>query len=479
LPKRYKVGIHAAMFDTLKRVFGKDASASSAEINPLAVVVKGLSSAFRTEESGQQLIRLKSGAQVTPIEAVFGGLLAGLSLEELNSFETYLKAGSKKIWATWKSCDLIASVVMDTPWQLNRVGGDGAPVTHPQLTALLQRPNQFETWAEFVYKWIFHIKLTGNAFWVKDRVNLNGEKPAALFQLNPKLVRLVIDPRLGLIGFIYNHPKGMQIPFEVNEVIHFKRPHPDKDFWGLGDIEAGENLFQENINRSTWSKKFWKNGASPSGILIAEDSNMFTDKTKFEEAKRKWQKEYGGADNSGKTAWLTGKWKYEQLGLSAVEMQHVENEKWNVESIFAQHGVPLTVAGLKDAANYATARQDDLRFRRYTVKPHMRWLADKLKTDLIDGFDAKLLLVFQVAGLTDVNQLATDYAPLFDRGVLSINEMRNLLGLPPKKDDPLFDQHFVMSTLVPLELAGVQPVDNSAKEIVKRFVTEEFARREA
>lgn len=469
------------MLEALKRFLSTAAEPTARD--PLEAVV---------ESGGKALALLKQsisrsnnvvsvgGVKVTPIEAVFGGLLAGMNLDEVKNFESYLRAGSKKIWATWRACDLIGGVILDTQWKLQKRGGDGTPVEHPQLTALLLNPNPFETWGEFAYRWLFHMKLTGNAFWVKDQANLKGDKPLMMFAMNPKRVRLVVDPNRGVIGYIYEHPSGRQIPFDAEEVIHFKRPHPDKEFWGLGDIEAGEPLFQENLNRTAWASKFWKNGASPSGILICEDSNMFTDKTKFEEAKKKWQKEYGGTDNSGKTAWLTGKWKYEQLGLSSVEMQNLENEKWNVEAIFMQHGIPLSVAGVRDAANFATARQDDLRFRRYCVKPMLRWLSDKLQKDLIAGFDPRLQIVFQISGLTDVNQIATDYTPLFDRGVVSINEMRALLELPPKKDDPLFDQHFLLSTLVPVELAGVQPpTPETGVEIVKRYVAAEFARRES
>jgi len=417
-----------------------------------------------------------NGTKVTPIEAVFGGLLAGMSLNEIRDFESYLKAGSKRIWALWKACDVIASVMMDTTFKIQKIGGDGTAIQNSPAFALLVSPNEFETWSEFLYRWLFHIKLTGNAFWVKDQPNLNGDKPKRLFSLNPKRVRIVVDKNAGLIGYKYAHPSGIEIPFGVEEIIHFKRPHPDKDFWGIGDVEAAEAIFQENINRSTWSSKFWKNGASPSGILICEDAQVFGDKVKFEEAKKKWSKEYGGADNSGKTAWLTGKWKYEQLGMSAVEMQHIENDKWNVEQIFAQCGVPLTVAGLKDAANFATARQDDLRFRRYTVRPHFRWLTERLNRDLIAGFDVRSEIVFEIAGLTDVNQIATDYAQLFDRGCLTINEMRALMNLA-KSDNPLADQLFISSTLVPIEFSGISPTQpaQAAEDVVKKFIAQQLS----
>jgi hypothetical protein len=137
------------------------------------------------------------------------------------------------------------------------------------------------------------------------------------------------------------------------------------------------------------------------------------------------------------------------------------------------HGVPLSIAGIQGAANYATARVDDLIFRRYTVKPLMTlWLAC-IQEGLVNGFDPNLELKASVSGLTDLDAVVANWPVLFDRGVLSINELREQAGLS-KKDDPLFDQHFINAGLVPLDLAGVPAaggqVDQQSRSIIDRFV---------
>jgi phage portal protein BeeE len=183
-------------------------------------------------------------------------------------------------------------------------------------------------------------------------------------------------------------------------------------------------------------------------------------------------KEYGGPENSGKTAWLTGKWRYEQLGLTMAEMQNIEASRFNIENIFHLHGVPLSVAGFKEAANFATARVDDMIFRRYTVKPLIKLLRDTLQSDLVAGFDPRLEMLFELAGLMDLDAVVSYLVPLFDRGALSVNELRNAAGLPPK-DDPLFDQHFITAGLIPFELAGVtgqEDTEQAARSIVNRFI---------
>lgn len=408
------------------------------------------------------------------IESLFGGLLAGVPTARLEDYESYLQAGSKKCWALYKASSTIAKVAMDTPWQVEKkTGGDGQAVTPPaDLAALLESPNEWENFCELKYKTADHLTLTGNAFWVKDQANVKGDRPKRLFSANPKRMRIVLDTNGMIKGYLYKPSGGVEIPFDMAEIIHFKIPHPNNDYWGLGVVEAGEDLFQDFINRQNWGSQFWTNGASPAGILVCEE--QITDEKAFEEAKLKWQKQYGGSANSGKTAWLTGKWRFEKIGLTSSEMQNVETTKLTVAQIFMQCGVPLSVAGVEGAANYATAWVDDLRFRRYTVKPMLTFIQDTMTSDLIAGYNPNLKLVFSIAGLIDVANIAQNYAPLFDRAILSINEMRAMLNLPLVKNNPLFDGHYLNAGLVPIELAGIgatQPqTDMAARSITQRFV---------
>lgn len=407
---------------------------------------------------------------VTAIESVFGGLLAGMEVSQLKNYESYLRAASHKVWALWACCNYVATVCMDTNKQVQRIGGDGQPVKVRDLDRLLSYPNQFETWGEFIYKWLFHMFVTGNAFAVKDQANLNGDRPKNLFLLNPARMKITVDPRLGITGYIYCTSKGQQVPYEVEEIIHWKFPHPQNEWWGLGRVESAEDLFQNTINRQEWESRFWKNGAAPSGLLTCK--TRVADAKEWAEAKEKWLKEYGGTKNSGKTAWLSGEWEYIQLGLSAVEMQNLEQSHWSVEQICHQCGVPLSVIGVKEASNYATARVDDMRVRRDTVKPALRFFADTFNTDCVQGFGEQLELVFMLQGLVDIDAVATSMTPLFDRGILSINEMRIAAG-QPTIDDPIYDQHFINAGLVPLELSGIADLgqtDQAARSIVQRFI---------
>jgi HK97 family phage portal protein len=416
-----------------------------------------LKSAVATIKIARRLAR--GGMKISGVASavqLFSGLFSGMRLSEFRDYSSYLEASCRKVWALWKGCDIIAKVLMDTPWKLTRRDVNGKPieVRLPALETLFRTPNQYETWGQLVYRWVFHMLVTGNAFLIKDQPTILGTKPRGLFLANPKRMRLVPGPDLNVLGYIYTGPQGIQIPLDLNEVTHFRIPNADNEFWGLGAVQSAEPLFNDFINRATWTNEFWENGAAPSGILICKD--QISDQETWEKAKIKWQKEYGGSGNSGKTAWLTGDWSYQQIGLTAQEMEHIETSKWSVTQIFMQLGVPLSVTGIQGAANRATAEVDDLRFRRYTIKPLLRFLQETMNADIVNGFAQGVELTFDLAGLIDLEGIANSIQPLFDRGVVSPNEIRDMIGLP-KKDDPTFDQHYVLSTLVPVELAGINP----------------------
>lgn len=379
--------------------------------------------------------------------------IGGLPLTKLNDYESYLKAGCKKLWAHWKAADIVAEQVRNVPMEVRR--GEKVVTPPSDLAALLAVANPEMTFDELVYLIVMHLKFTGNGFMAKMRDGTS--KTKALYPMNPKRVEIVPNDDGTVRGYLLSVGSGgRKVPFDVDEVIHFRRFHPNNDFWGIGESEAGEAMLQDGLNRGDWSSNFWTNGAAPAGLLVEKSDNGPSPRD-FERIKASFKKEYGGRDNSGKIGFLTGKWEWMQLGMDADVMQNIEQQRWSVEQTFMLHGVPLSIAGVKDAANFATAQIDEYRLRKYGVKPMIKCLEATLNSDLLAEWGLKI--AFAISTLENIGAVMDGLDRAFDRGIVSINECRTILGLKPDLENDLWKQHFINSNLVPLEMAGEMQAD--------------------
>lgn len=411
--------------------------------------------------NNDQKMLLGLGSSDEETDSMVGGygymnVVPGIQTNRFVGFGDYLQAGTSKVWAAARAVDVTGNVVLST--EMKMVWRDPAknkkkikPRVDPDLARILLNPNPYDTISEMLYLLVAHLKVTGNAFWFKDEMNAFGQ-PKNVFWLNPRFIRIVPDKDLRVAKYLYR-VNNTEIEFTPDEIIHFRRPHANDPLWGLGDIEQAESLYDDFINRALYNVRYMANGAFPSSVLVNEDFEG--EQTEWDRKKSAFNESYSGVKNSGKVAWLNGKWSLLQMGVTAQSMQELEKSKVNVEHIFINQGVPLSVAGF-GASNYATARQDDINFRKYTVLPILNLITDALNSDrgFIKAFSDDIKLDFSLAGLVDVEQVMKDYAPLFDRGGVSPNELRVLCG-QEEDPDPFMKQRFILSTYVPIEMAGV------------------------
>lgn len=386
----------------------------------------------------------------------------GIPIHKFTDYNSYLQVGCKRVWVSFRCMRLIEARLISAKFKMV----DGKNTNFPRSSkfeegGFLSAPNPYDTWTDVISLTCWHLGLTGNAYWLKDEVDLLG-RPTALYPLLPQYMQPIPDRKTKLSGYTYR-VNGQEINFDTKEIIHFKRSHPSDLCMGLGDVEGSEALFNDFINKDTLNEKFLSHGAQPSGILHRKDS--IEDQDQWQALKDKWEAEYGGKDNAGKTAFLNGDWNYIKLGLSMAEMQALEKERWTTEQIILNHGVPLSVFGLKNAQNYATSRQEEVNFRRYTVVPLIDVIVDKINNDgFISSDRADLSLSYELDGLVDMEQISKDFGPLVDRGIMTRNEVRERANLE-LVEDPLMDMFTVNLQVIPLEMAGLaNPSDRDIEE---------------
>lgn len=413
----------------------------------------------RAKTSRLEIVRQSLTAQDKK-ERNFIERVNNVPLHKFGDYNSYIKAGCSKVWASFRACHLSANLVLGATYKFvtkDKNGEDGSDITQPEITRFLTSPNPYDSWEEVLYMIVFHLKLTGNAYLLKDEINMLGQ-PLHLYPLLPQFVIPVPDPKEKVSKYLYR-VNGRTLTFLPKEIIHIKRPHPSDLIFGMGDVEPSEALYNDYINRKVLEEKFIENGASPSGVMsrdISDSEDM--DETEWGRLKTLWREEYEGKENSGKTLFISGKWTFSRLGLTHQEMQSIEKDKLGIEQIFMNHGVPLSIAGVRESANYATARVEEMNFRKYEVVPLINLIVAKLNGEgqFVKTFNPKWSLTYNLAGLIDVEQVWKDYGQLFLFGGMTPNEMRKQMGLEVS-DDPMLDIVYMPQGRVPIEMAGMVP----------------------
>lgn len=395
-----------------------------------------------------------------------------IPLHKFTDYNSYLETGHKKVWVTFRACRIISSYLVSAKLKVVRKQ-DNPNVEDIDVTSIaglwLEKPNPYDSWEDLVEMYVFHMELTGNAYWLKDELDAFG-RPKALYPLLPQHMRVKTGKTKKYEKYIYR-VQGREIEFDPEEIIHFKRPHPSDLNFGMGSIEPSEPLYEQFINADTLENKFMEQGAQVSGILTKKET--VESQEQWDALKEKFRMEYSGKKNAGKTAFLNGDWSYHKLGMTMAEMQSLESSKWGVEQICMNHGIPLSIMGFQKAANRATAIQDDRNLRKLVVVPLLDVLVGKLNADgFFRGRDDKLCVMYELDGLLDVEQIQKEWLPVLNAGVITRNEMREKLSLAAIAD-PAMDQILIPANLIPIELAGFGSTADGEGDTVTRRGSQE------
>jgi len=255
----------------------------------------------------------------------------------------------------------------------------------------------------------------------------------------------------GLEGFYQEIDGVCTGNWAPHEMSYFWDYDPDDDFNGVAPLSYTLSAVGVTLNVSAFAEYYFKNGAFPSGILVSETRLSDPDR---ERVLAEWRAKFQGLDNSHGTALLEkGRITYQPLTPPLNELAMVELSEEKRRDIAGPLGVPPVIAGITDAANFATAQEQRLSFYTETLLPELDFILDTLNTQVMPlhgvgrlMYDVSMLDVMQ----EDKTELTTRNQAAVGAGYMSVNEARQREGL-----DPLQSDFF---------LIGGQPIDRVSVE---------------
>jgi len=326
---------------------------------------------------------------------------------------------------------------------------------HPILK-LLKQVNPFQTSNEFIALDTIYNELIGESFWALN-FNALGE-PAEIILPYPNKMSVVPAANFPFVkGYVYG-TGAEAVPFDVNEIIHFKYPNPLNQYRGLAPAKAiGINLDAEQ-NADKWVNQFFYNSARPDGV-IQFDYNLSDEQ--FDKLKKQWQEKYKGVSKAHQVALLEGGGKYLQIQNTIKDMDFPNLKQKNRDVILGVFGMHPASLGLTENVNKANAESAEYQLAKNVIKPRLDWKKAKIQEQLIPKFKRSENLQI---GYREVVKETTDQKIAMAEsgmraGYLTVNEARIMQGYD---SIPNGDVLLVPYNLMPTPISG-KPIVSSPR----------------
>lgn len=330
--------------------------------------------------------------------------------------------------------------------------------TSPAFSPVMTKPNRYQTRIQFFESWVISKLRTGNAYVLKERDNRG--VVVALYVLEPYRCKVLVATD-GSIFYELNTDQLAGIPADrvtvpADEIIHDRMNCLFHSLFGMSPLYSVTQAAVAGLSMQDFSANFFTNAARPSGVLSAPGDIQQKD---VDRLKVLWSQEFSQA-NSGRVAVLGSGLKFESMSANAVDSQLIEQLQHTDKSICAAFGIPAYMVGAADPPNYANAELLDLQY----YKGALQSLIEHIELLLTEGlgldsagyraeFDLKGL--FRMDSQTQITTLAT----AVDKGLLTHNEAREILNLPPEPGgDVLFAQQQMFSLEALAERSNAPPL---------------------
>lgn len=294
------------------------------------------------------------------------GLTAENGIEQPEPFAELLDAFGAHTWV-YACANLVANSFASIeflPYIETRDGAWDVNERHPFFN-LLKNPNPHMSGVEFRRSLSLASKLTGNAYIILEPENT--KKPTELWPLQANRVEVIPDRQNFIGGYKYTI-NGHSRTFSADRVIHFREASPTSLQYGQGALSAVKNAVMSDLYADSWNRYFFANAARPDAVLESADQ---IDSAAQRRIAKAWSGMFNGSTKRGKVAVLSGL-KYVEVNRLHQDMDFVNLRKMLREEILAAMGVPQSMVGILDQANYSNMKEQTKVFWTQTMIPEIR-----------------------------------------------------------------------------------------------------------
>ncbi len=322
--------------------------------------------------------KLFDGIKAVDILSDEGWLIAGENADKDNLTQKYYK----RVGLLYRCIDVRMASINNVPWEITK----GETVVWSSEDE--EAPKEL-AWLE---DWPALLSLTEAALCMQSQAYLhkvrNRVKMLDLQWFAPVSMTPVWDEIMGLVRFDRRLAKSAKpIPFKTDEIVYIWQRDPMHETnRRVSPAEAACAAAGVIYNVDTFTTNFLERGAIKATLLTVEGNLAAQEK---ERLKSWWKRLVGGVKNAGNTEVISASVKPVIIGEGLQELSNTDLTGEKRSDLISTMGVPLSKI-LSDAANYATATQDDMGFYRDTIIPECKLIARSMNKQLFSEFGYRL-----------------------------------------------------------------------------------------
>jgi phage portal protein BeeE len=352
------------------------------------------------------------------------------------------------------------------------------PVKDPgRMGELLKYPNDDETMSDFVANGCGYKLSVGNKYIYADILEAGADKglPNKLINLPAQYGEIEATDSFPTIITGYKISLWSTRRFLPEEIMHEKYWNPNwningQQLYGVAPLKASLKILnRDNSSLDSSASRFQNQGIS--GILhmkgVPGQSNGDDLVTEVKNLKKTMINEWSGPQQTGKMGLSGYDMGWLPIGLTAEEMQQIENEKWNLRRLCNVWGVQSQLLNDPDNKTYANQEEAERSLTTRCAIPALTSFRDNLNRKLQKDWGLKgkgLIADYDASVYTELQQDTAKMVEwldkLMNRG-LPPNRAMELLNLE-RIDNPIFDEPWIsLNAGQPLSEWLLNPVDDA------------------
>jgi len=323
--------------------------------------------------------------------------------------------------AVWRALNILSDSIASLPVQVIQKTSQNTTeiaIKHPVNRLLTVNPSPLFTPYTLFKTMTAHAALTGNAYGYIQRERVT-RYPKKITIIEPGRVSIHVLENDTVVYKI----DGSNKTIKPRDMIHFGGLSWN-GLAGMNVLEYLNDNFGLALANQEYLAKFFADGATIAGVI--KHPGRLTDDALIR-LRRSWENQYGGSDNSGKTAILEQGMDYEAIGLSPQQAAAGETKKLAIADIARIFGVPQFLLEDLDRATFNNIEHLSLLFLKHTVRPWCKLIESELNRKLFpDDEQGEYMVRFDLDDLhmVDMDSRGKYVETMMKWGVLNRDEVR-------------------------------------------------------